>query len=201
MPRPSNTEERRRQIVSGLLNRMGRLGYDGTSIQAIAEAAGLTPGLLHYHFGSKQEILLALVDLLREGVRARFDALAAGSREPWKRLYAFIDAHLALGEGADANAVACWVAIGAEASRQPAVRQAYAAAVRADLAALEQLVEAVLAAEGRRSRNVRHLAAGLLAAIHGTYQLAVSAQAAPEGFAAPTVRRMARGLIQGQEES
>ena len=50
MPRPSNTSERRKEIVSGLLHAMARRGYAETSMPEIARAAKLTPGLLHYHF-------------------------------------------------------------------------------------------------------------------------------------------------------
>ena len=50
MARPRNTEERRRQIVDGLRLVMAENGYDGASVQAVAKAAGLTAGLVHYHF-------------------------------------------------------------------------------------------------------------------------------------------------------
>ena len=47
MARPSNTEERRQQIVQGLLRVMAERGYERASIAEIARAAGLTPGLVH----------------------------------------------------------------------------------------------------------------------------------------------------------
>ena len=70
MPRPSNTEERQAQITGALMKVMAKRGYDGASVADIAKAARLTPGLVHYHFKSKQEILLAA---LRDLV-ARHDA-------------------------------------------------------------------------------------------------------------------------------
>ena len=59
MARPSNTDERRLQIMGALVKVMARRGYDGASVADIARAARLTPGLVHYHFKNKQEILLA----------------------------------------------------------------------------------------------------------------------------------------------
>ena len=197
MPRPSNTETRRKEIVEGLMAAMAESGYSGASIQAIARAAGLTPGLVHYHFRSKQEVLLALVEELSGRVRARYEAHLDGSEEPWDRLRAFLDAHLALGRDADPRAVACWVAIGAEAVRLPEVRQVYETAIAEQLETLQSLVREILVTEGRPTREARSLAAGLLAAIQGSYQLAVAAGAAPRGFAAPTLLRMARGLLLG----
>jgi TetR/AcrR family transcriptional repressor of bet genes len=200
MARPSNTEERRTQIVEGLLQAMAEHGYDGASVQVIAQAAELTPGLVHYHFKSKQEILLALITHLATRLRERYERRAKSASSPRSRLYAFIDAHLALGADAQPAAVACWVAIGAEALRQPDVQRAYREALRADLSELEALLRAVLLDERRSTQDVEALAAGLMSTVLGCYQLAIAAHAAPRGFAAPTLRRMADGLIAAQPE-
>lgn len=201
MPRPSNRDARRAEIVDGLRVVMAERGYDGASVAAIARQAGLAPGLVHYHFGSKQEILLGLVDALRANLSERLERRLAEATTPWARLDAWIDAHLALGDDADPAAVACWVAIGAEAVRTEAVRATYQAAVTADLDRGEELVAAVLAAELGPSAtpSARAAATGLLAAIEGCYRLAAAApDAVPAGFAAPSVRHMARGLLRAQ---
>src|SRR4051794_34146124 len=121
MPRPSNTQLRRRQIVEALLSVMADRGYDGASVQAIAHRAGLRPGLIHYHFTNKQEILLEALRELTRVAERRFDALARRARTPRERLRAFIDSRLATGKGASPAAVAGWVVVGAEAVRQPEV--------------------------------------------------------------------------------
>jgi TetR/AcrR family transcriptional regulator, transcriptional repressor of bet genes len=201
MPRPTNTAERRSQIVRGLLRAMAEHGYGGASIQAVARAAGLTAGLVHYHFESKQQILIELVRNLSDGVHARYQRRAGGARDPWTRVDAFIDAHLALGDDADPQAVACWVAIGAEALRQREVGQVYEAALRADLALLRGLVAAVLDQESIPRRHATRIAASLMAAVQGSYQLAALGCLTPAGSAAASVRAMARGLVSaaGQE--
>ena len=73
----TNTDERRAQIVEGLLTVMAASGYEGATIVAIGKAAGLSSGLVHYHFATKDEVLLALVDRLVVGVRVRYEAAAA----------------------------------------------------------------------------------------------------------------------------
>jgi TetR/AcrR family transcriptional regulator, transcriptional repressor of bet genes len=198
MPRPSNTQARRDQIVDGLLSVMSLAGYERASIAAIARAAGLSSaGLVHYHFASKQEILVVLVERLVVTVEARYRArVERAGCDPQKRLHAFIDAHLALGDDADPRAVAAWVAVGAEAVRQPEVRTLYAAAIARSIDELRALLAACLRARGRRTHNARRLAAALRSAMEGAYQLAVAApDALPRGFAAPAVRKMADGLI------
>ena len=196
MARPSNTEERRRQIVQGLLRVMAERGYERASIAEIAKAAGLSPGLVHYHFTEKQEILLTLVDQLatrvRERVKSRVERSRGGARA---QVDAFLDAFLATGGDADPAAVASWVTISAEAIRQPEVRAAYEKVVRADLEQLESLVAAVV---GRR--KARALAAGLFAAVQGYFVLSASApDLVPSGSAAGTVKRMAAGLLDTAE--
>src|SRR6266568_3080739 len=131
---------KRRQIVEALLAVMAERGYDGASVQAIAQRAGLTPGLIHYHFASKQEILLEAVRELTRVAARRFDVLARRAKTPRERLRAFIDSRLATGRGASPAAVAGWVVVGAEAVRQPEVKAAHEEAIRAQLAVLEVLL-------------------------------------------------------------
>jgi TetR/AcrR family transcriptional repressor of bet genes len=192
MARPSNTEERRQQIVEGLLRVMAERGYERASVTEIAKAAGLSPGLVHYHFEGKQEILLTLVEQLAERGRARVQArLSRVKDSPRAQVDAFIDAFLATGADADPSAVASWVTISAEAIRQPEVREAYEKVVRADLEHLETLVAAVVG-----KRRARAMAAGLFASIQGYFVLAASVPGlVPAGSAANTVKRMAAGLL------
>lgn len=202
MSRKSNKEARRQQIVNALHSLLGPLGYDGASVQLIARRAGLAPGLVHYHFGNKEEILLAVLAQLEARLEQRLPTELEPRGEPladaWASVDAWIDAHLALGEGSDAASVAAWVTLGAEALRKPSLQEAYEAAVNRDLDRATPLIGAVLAAQGADPSQARTIAVGLLAAIEGCYRLAAAAPAAvPSGFAAPSVRAMARGLLGG----
>ncbi|MBL8950719.1 MAG: TetR family transcriptional regulator [Myxococcaceae bacterium] len=190
MARPSNTLQRREEIVDGLLNVMATRGYEGASVAAIGKAAGLAPGLVHYHFDTKAEVLLALVERLVRQVRARYEVRSGD------RLDAFIDAHLALGPDADPRAVAAWSIVGAEALRQPDVRRLYRAALASNLKELKRLVAARLRDQERSTRNAGRIAAGIVSAIEGAFRIAAAAPGAlPGGYAAPMVRRMAAGLV------
>lgn len=200
MPRPSNTDTRRQQIVEGLLEVMAARGYERASIAEVARAAGLTPGLVHYHFKDKQEILLGLVEHLAGRLQGRLEArLAKAGASPRARLDAFLDAHLALGDDADPKAVASWVALSVEALRQVEVRQAYERVVASELEQLEGLVRAALAEEHGSSAGARAIAAALFAAIQGYFVLSATAPSVtPAGSAAAAVKRMAEGLLRAQ---
>lgn len=190
--RPSNTEERRAQIADALLTVMAREGYGRATIAAIAREAGLTPGLLHYHFESKREILIHLVERLVERLERRSEARGARAAPgPYGALVALLDAHVELGDDADPRAVAAWVAVGAEAVRDGDVRAIYADALERSLERIARLVGACLRERGKSARGARRIAAGLLSAIEGSFHLGVAAPGlVPEGSAAPMLRLM-----------
>ena len=89
MSRTSNTEQRREQIVEGMIRVVAREGYERASVQEIARAAGLAPGLVHYHFRRKLDVLLAAQEVLvarhlaRVARWMRLEALAGRRRSPF----------------------------------------------------------------------------------------------------------------------
>ncbi|MBI1889853.1 MAG: TetR/AcrR family transcriptional regulator [Burkholderiales bacterium] len=201
MSRKSNTEQRRAEIVSALLAVMADQGYEKATIQSIAKQAGLTPGLIHYHFQSKGEILIALVHSLAQFSRARYAYFASEATTPRERLNACIDARLAKGEGANPDAVSAWVVIGAEAVRQPEVRQAYQEAISSELAVLEEVITECLTEDGKRTDNASPLAAALLAFMEGAFQLASAARdIMPQGYAARMAIEMVERYIDAEPE-
>lgn len=197
MARPRNTEERRAQIIDGLARVMADKTYEQASVAAIARAAGLGPGLVHYHFENKQAILVALVERLVAGLEARHRRrLDDAPGDPWARLDAFIDAFAALDADADPSAVACWTRLGDEAARRPEVGVPYRAAIDRWHTALTERVAAILDADGRPTAAAGEAAAGLLAAIEGAFHLGAAAPGViPPGMAAGLLKRMARGLL------
>lgn len=198
MPRPSNKAERRKQIVEGLLDVMSTNGYENASIQSIGKACGLTPGLIHYHFKSKQEILVALIKSLSSVARDRYESLAEEAATPAQKLEAFIDSALALGKNSDEKAVSAWVVIGAEAIRQPEVRDLYEQIIRTNKEELVELLS-VLSKESSRmlsEQEIENSAMMTLAAIQGAYQLATTASnVSPRDYAASTLRKLVFGLF------
>ncbi|MGE8451852.1 MAG: TetR family transcriptional regulator, partial [Pseudomonadales bacterium] len=116
MARRSNTDERRGQIVAALQAVMAKAGYAGATVAAIARHAELAPGLVHYHFKDKREILVALVDSLAGYAHQRYESRAAEAQTAEQRLQAYIAAHLAYGSDAQPDAVAAWVMIGEQSA-------------------------------------------------------------------------------------
>ena len=175
---------------------MAERGYERASVAAIASAAGLTPGLVHYHFRNKEAVLLALLDHLEQLLAERVAAASVEVVDPRDLLDAYIDGLLAKGPGANPRAVACWVAVGTEALTRPAIGEAYRRLVRRQIGHLRDRVQVVLEDEGNETESASAIAAGIFAAVEGAFRLATLAPGSiPEGSAADTVKRMAAGLL------
>ncbi|HLH27927.1 MAG TPA: helix-turn-helix domain-containing protein, partial [Acidimicrobiales bacterium] len=61
-------------------------GVDAVSVDAVAEAAGRTSGAVYAHFGSKQGLLLALLESLKDSALALLLAEVAVSNSPEEQL-------------------------------------------------------------------------------------------------------------------
>ncbi|WP_146778769.1 TetR/AcrR family transcriptional regulator [Actinomadura craniellae] len=60
------TEASRRRIIEAALKVLAEEGYRNMTVARIQEVAGLSRGLVGYHFGSKQGLLEALIDSIRQ---------------------------------------------------------------------------------------------------------------------------------------
>lgn len=192
---------RQRQIVRGLMRAMAKQGYAGAPISAIAREAGLTPGLVHYYFESKREILLAVLRAIHATAIERYEQrLARAGDDPWKRLFALTDALLEDDASSDADvAASCWVAIAAEATHDATVRREYEALLGDLDRRIRHLLSEVLAAEGRSRRSVKALAAAVGALIHGVHHLDVAAPGlGPAGSSASAARQLIIGATHAQ---
>ncbi len=54
-------EETRGRIIAGAYHTLIRQGYEATSVKDIAREAGVPPGLIHYYFTSKEDLLVAAI--------------------------------------------------------------------------------------------------------------------------------------------
>src|SRR5215510_1860359 len=177
MARPSNTEERRRRIAASLMKVMAHRGYDGAAINDIAAAAGLTPGLVHYHFRNKQEILLvALRNIVAEHDATLEERLGQEKGDPVGEVSAFIDFHLSLGADANPEMLACWILISGEALRQPEVQTEYEGALSGTVKCLERIIRRGVSQGVFRCKASDAAASAMVAVIQGYFVLGAAAR-------------------------
>lgn len=99
-PEAARSNTRHAEIVRTAAVLFRERGYAGTTVRDLGKAVGVTSGSLFHHFGTKEEILLCVVD---EGLRQTIELIEAKravERTPKARMLAMIQAHLsALLEG------------------------------------------------------------------------------------------------------
>ena len=196
MGRPSNTQQRKPEIVDALLRVMAVQGYEKASIQVIAKEAGLAPGLIHYHFKTKQDILLALVTWIATAANERLEKLETVVDDPWLKLEAFINARLATGDTEMPEVVAAWVVIAGESLRQPEIKEIYQDLIGQQLKMLKQLIANIWDGKSSKSKEVIRLSAIVLAAIEGAFQLSATAsEVMPRNYAANSVLELIKGGV------
>jgi AcrR family transcriptional regulator len=91
-------EERRALIVEAAGRLFGERGYDGTRLDDVAAAAGVTKPILYRHFASKMALYLALLERHR-GDLGSFAAVIPAKGPPQERLRTVLEVWVAYVEG------------------------------------------------------------------------------------------------------
>ena len=118
-PRKASKEVRRQQLIEATIDTLARKGYSELTMADVAKAAGLSVGIVNFHFETKEKLLVETLKALAEEYRGNWqNALkAAGPRDAHK---------LAALLAADFNEAVCtprklaaWCAFWAEAQSRP----------------------------------------------------------------------------------
>ena len=87
-------EATRLRILDAARDLLVERGFSGTSTRAVAERAETQLSLVHYHFGGKQQLLVAVLEHQNEELLERQRALYAGPgtlSEKWRVACEFLD--------------------------------------------------------------------------------------------------------------
>src|SRR5438552_17398137 len=86
--------DRKRQLVAHAKQLFVTLGYQDTTTERIAAAAGVTEPVLYRHFESKKALFLEVLQEVRQATLERWNAEAAGRADPMAKLHAIADMYL-----------------------------------------------------------------------------------------------------------
>lgn len=163
-------------------------GVRGATVVEVARTAGITPGLVHYYFPSKQALVLALFERLAEGFATRLQGAGLPTVQQ------FVEAALALGEGADPEGVRAWVWLSAEALHDPELNDRWHATAT-------QWIDLVAGALERQGvAEPREVAGTVVSTVLGAWQLGTAAPGAlPRGSAAGGLLRLVDSLLPASE--
>jgi transcriptional repressor BetI len=118
-PRKASKELRRQQLIDATITTIARKGYAALTLADVAKTAGLSGGIVNFHFESKEKLLVATLRQLAEEYRRNWQtALNQAGPSPAARLAALVKA--------DFNDAVCtpvklaaWSAFWAEAQNRP----------------------------------------------------------------------------------
>jgi AcrR family transcriptional regulator len=151
----TNTRER---IIRAAFTVLSRQGYENTSIKDIAEEAGVAQGLIHYHYKSKQQLVLAVFEYVCEKVEHDLEGEAGV-------LEAFEQTKQMLRESHDSNAL--YIQLIGVSLHDPVIRAGVRDYIRQARTGVEDKARQVLAERGLDAGPARGIAGVVWAAIVG----------------------------------
>src|SRR5262245_42142479 len=83
--------ERKRQLLAQAKQLFVTLGYQHTTTEKIAQAAGVTEPVLYRHFASKKALFLEVLQEIRQATLHRWDAETKSIAHPLEKLHAVVD--------------------------------------------------------------------------------------------------------------
>jgi AcrR family transcriptional regulator/acyl-CoA thioesterase FadM len=111
-------QDTRRELLEATRRVVARVGFASATVGEITREAGASLGLLHYHFGSKDEVVAeAFAEFAREDL-AELEDISRRHDDPAERLAAFLD----LAGWADTASWSLWIDAWGEAVHAEALR-------------------------------------------------------------------------------
>ena len=86
--KPAN--ERKAEIVTAVLRLADELGPDRLTTQSVAEAVGLTQPAIFRHFPTKQDLWVAVAEMISDQLTTAWDGALKVSRDPKSRIEALV---------------------------------------------------------------------------------------------------------------
>jgi TetR/AcrR family transcriptional repressor of bet genes len=117
-------EARRTQLIESTLRTLAARGFARTTLTEVARTAGLSHGLVLFHFETKEKLLAETLAWLAEEYRQNWQAaLAAAGEDPAQQIAALIDADFAP-TICTPERLAAWCAFWGEAQSRPLYQDA-----------------------------------------------------------------------------
>ena len=117
--RKASKETRRLQLIEATIDSLAKRGYSETTMADVADGAGLSRGIVNFHFESKEKLLIATLQHMADEYSAHWRAiLQKVGDDPARQLYALV-----LGDFdrtiCNKRKLAAWCAFWGEAKSRP----------------------------------------------------------------------------------
>ncbi|MGE0022695.1 MAG: TetR/AcrR family transcriptional regulator [Hyphomicrobium sp.] len=167
-PRKANRQVRRKQLIEATISVLAERGQTGLKLQDVAEAAGLSYGLVNFHFETKDKLLAETLSYMAAEYQANWqEMVAAAGDEPAKQLNALIQADFHEKIFTRPRVLA-WSTFWGEAQSRPHYQEQCGAKDTAYIRVMEGICARVLA-EGGQSLSAERAARVLRVTIEGVW--------------------------------
>jgi AcrR family transcriptional regulator len=117
--RKASKETRRLQLIEATIDSLAKRGYSETTMADVADGAGLSRGIVNFHFESKEKLLIATLQHMADEYSAHWRAiLQKAGHDPARQLYSLV-----LGDFdrtiCNKRKLAAWCAFWGEAKSRP----------------------------------------------------------------------------------
>lgn len=117
--RKASKEMRRQQLIEATIDSLARRGYSETTLADVADGAGLSRGIVNFHFESKDNLLIATLQFMAEEYADHWSAaLEKAGPQPAGRLWALVQADFDR-RICTKRRLAAWCAFWGEAKSRP----------------------------------------------------------------------------------
>lgn len=166
--RKASRETRRLQLIEATIDSLAKRGYAETTMADVAEGAGLSRGIVNFHFESKDKLLVATLQHMADEYAAHWRAaLDRAGEEPARRLAALAAADFDRAV-CTRRKLAAWCAFWGEAKSRPTY-QALCGSRDEDYHATMTAICAALVEEGGYRQDAEALALTISAMLEGLW--------------------------------
>jgi len=162
-------ELRRTQLIEATMDVIAKRGFAGITLAEVADAAGLSAGIVNFYFKTKEELLVETLRHMAQQYQAHWTtALGRAASDPAARLAAMVDADFDP-QIASRKGVTVWYAFWGEARWRPEYLRVCAALSDAFFDQTRELCRAIIESGGYAELDADAVARGLNAMIDGLW--------------------------------
>src|SRR6185312_7096058 len=166
--RKASKETRQLQLIEATIDSLAKRGYSDTTMADVADGAGLSRGIVNFHFESKEKLLVATLQHMYDEYAAHWrSALEKAGDDPASRLQALVAADFDRSI-CNKRKLAAWCAFWGEAKSRPTYQALCGAR---DQAYQEVFIDLCrkLQADGGYDMDPQNTALGLSAMLEGLW--------------------------------
>lgn len=187
-------EARQKQLIEATITALGRYGYGKLTLNHVATIAGLSPGIVNFHFRSKEQLLAATLEYLVEEYEAFWTrSLEAAGDSAVAKLEAMIEADFHP-EINSLEKVTVWYAFWSEAQANPGYRERISRQEARYFEDIRALFQRLIEEGGYRGISADAVAYGITAMMDGFW---FDQMIDPASFDREDAKRICRTFLSG----